>query len=122
RAARHIASATDVEQAYQLGRAAVEAALAGKNAVMPTIVRLSDEPYRWEIGEAPLTQVANVERKMPREYISEGGFGITEACRRYLLPLIQGEDYPPYANGLPRYVRLRNSPLPKRVSSSFTLR
>ncbi len=108
RAARHIASATDVAQAYAVGKAAVELALAGRDAVMPTIVRKRDHPYRWEVGEAPLAKVANVERKMPKSYISRDGFGITAAARRYLAPLIEGEDYPPYRNGLPRYARLAN--------------
>ena len=121
RAARHIASKTDVEQAYALGRAAVELAMAGKNAVMPIIVRISDEPYRWEIGETALSTVANVERKMPREFISADGFGITAACRRYLQPLIQGEDYPPYANGLPSYVRLKNLAVPKKLAAAFEI-
>jgi 6-phosphofructokinase 1 len=121
RAARHIASKTDVEQAYALGRAAVEMALAGKNAVMPTIVRTSDEPYRWEIGEARLADVANVEKKMPREYITEDGYGITQACRRYLRPLIAGEDYPPYDGGLPKYVRLNNAPVAKKLGTPFEL-
>lgn len=115
RAARHIASATDVAQAYAVGRAAVEMALAGRNAVMPTIVRKSDEPYRWEIGEAPLAKVANVERKMPKRFISADGFGITAAARRYLAPLIEGEDYPPYRDGLPRYVRLKNQLVPRKL-------
>ncbi|MCI0440372.1 MAG: diphosphate--fructose-6-phosphate 1-phosphotransferase, partial [Chloroflexi bacterium] len=119
RAARHIASKTDVEQAYAVGRAAVEFALAGKNAVLPVIVRLADEPYRWEIGEAKLAEVANVEKKMPRDYITEDGYGITEPCRRYLKPLIQGEDYPPYENGLPRYIQLKNEAVPKRLQSEF---
>ncbi|MDQ3563017.1 MAG: 6-phosphofructokinase [Pseudomonadota bacterium] len=121
RAARHIASKTDVEQAYALGRAAVEFALAGKNAVLPIIVRKSDDPYVWEVGEARLEEVANVEKKMPREYISADGWGITDDCRRYLSPLIQGEDYPPYENGLPRYVRLRNEPVAKRLATDFRL-
>ena len=121
RAARHIASKTDVEQAYALGRAAVEFALAGKNAVLPIIVRKSDDPYVWEVGEARLEEVANVEKKMPREYINADGWGITAACRRYLSPLIQGEDYPPYENGLPRYVRLRNEAVPKRLATGFRL-
>jgi 6-phosphofructokinase 1 len=121
RAARHIASATDVEQAYALGRAAVELAVQGKNAVMPIIVRTSDDPYQWEVGTAKLEDVANVEKKMPREYISDDGFGITEACRRYLRPLIQGEDYPPYKNGLPDYVTLRNEPVAKKLNTEFTL-
>jgi 6-phosphofructokinase len=108
RSARHIASKTDVEQAYAVGRVAVELAVAGRNAVMPTIVRKSDSPYRWEIGVADLKDVANVEKKMPRGFISADGFGITEACRSYLTPLIEGEDFPPYRNGLPDYGRLRN--------------
>ena len=122
RAARHIASRTDVEQAYALGRAAVEFAVAGRNAVMPIIVRTSDDPYAWEIGSADLADVANVEKKMPREFISEDGWGITEPCRRYLRPLIMGEDYPPYENGLPRYVRLRNPAVPKVLNTEFTLK
>jgi 6-phosphofructokinase 1 len=121
RAARHIASRTDVEQAYALGKAAVEFAVAGKNAVMPTIERRSDEPYEWAIGCANLADVANVEKTMPRDFISEDGFGITEKCRRYLLPLIQGEDYPPYKDGLPDYVRLKNVAVPKKLGTAFNL-
>lgn len=115
RAARHIASATDNEQAYALGKAAVEMALAGKSGVMPYIRRLGDAPYRWEIGEADLSLVANQERFMPRDYISEDGFHITDACRTYLSPLIGGEDYPPYFNGLPDYVRLKNLMVEKKL-------
>ena len=122
RAARHIASRTDVEQAYALGRAAVEFAVEGRNAVMPIIVRTSDDPYAWEIGSADLADVANVEKKMPREFITEDGWSITEPCRRYLRPLIMGEDYPPYENGLPRYVRLRNAAVPKVLNTEFTLK
>jgi 6-phosphofructokinase len=122
RAARHIASKTDVEQAYALGRAAVEMALAGHSSVMPTIVRTADSPYAWTIGQARLEDVANVEKKMPRDFISEDGFGISEAGRRYLLPLIQGEDYPPYRNGLPVYVRLRNVAVPRKTTADFVLR
>ena len=115
RAARHIASGTDVEQSYAVGKAAVELALAGKSGVMAAIVRDADDPYRWHIGEAPLEQVANVERKMPAEFIGADGFSITPACRRYLQPLIQGEHYPPYRNGLPDFVVLRNTPVPKKL-------
>lgn len=122
RAARHIASKNDVEQAYALGKAAVELALAGKNAVMPTIVRVSDNPYKWEIGSANLADVANVEKKMPRDYITPDGFGITAACRRYLQPLILGEDYPPYENGLPKYVKLKNVAVPKKLTTTFELK
>lgn len=121
RSARHIASESDVEQAYAVGRAAVEMALAGKNAVMPAIIRKSapGEPYRWEIEEAALDQVANVEKKMPRDFITEDGFGITDACRDYLSPLILGESYPPYANGLPVYARLEKVMVPKKLKDDF---
>lgn len=116
RAARHIASKTDVEQAYAVGKAAVEFALAGKNAVMPTIVRLPGDHYRWTIGEVPLAEVANKEKFLPRNYITEDGFHITEECRKYLSPLIQGEDYPVYKNGLPEYVTLKNSAVEKKLT------
>lgn len=116
RAARHLASKTDVEQAYQLGKAAVEYALDGYNAIMPIIVRENDEPYQWSIGHVPLEDVANQERAMPESFISEDGFGITEACRRYLAPLIAGEDYPPYHNGLPVYVKLKNQLIEKKLA------
>ncbi len=115
RAARHIASRTDVEQAYAVGQAAVEFALAGRDKIMPTIVRTSDSPYRWKIGAAPLARVANVERKMPKSFISKDGFGITARARRYLLPLIAGEDYPAYRDGLPCYVRLKNQLVAKKL-------
>jgi len=116
RAARHLASKTDVEQAYAMGRAGVEFALAGHNAVMPTIKRLSNDPYAWEVGEAPLAEVANVEKFMPRDFISADGFGITPACKEYLIPLIQGEDYPPFEHGLPRYVTLRNVAVERKLA------
>lgn len=119
RAARHIASATDVEQAYSMGKAAVEFALAGKNAVMTTIVRKPGKTYRWEVGEADLSEVANVERKMPRSYITQDGFGISDACRAYLQPLIEGEDYPPYKNGLPQYARLKKVLVEKKLKQTF---
>ncbi|QBQ53404.1 6-phosphofructokinase [Nitrosococcus wardiae] len=122
RAARHIASQVDVEQAYAVGKAAVEFAVRGENAVMPTIIRKSSDPYRWEIGSAPLKDVANVEKDLPRNFITQEGFGITEEARSYLTPLIQGEDYPPYKNGLPVYVQLKNAPVEKKLKESFTLR
>ena len=115
RAARHIASATDVEQAYAVGKAAVDFAMAGKNAVMPTIVRESSSPYQWHIGEAALGDVANVEKKMPRDFITEDGFGITAAAREYFAPLILGEDYPPYHNGLPDFARLEKHLIEKKL-------
>ena len=121
RAARHIASKTDLEHAYALGKAAVEFAVAGTNAVMPTIVRTSNSPYRWEIGSAPLAEVANVEDKMPADYISDDGFFITDKCREYLAPLIMGEDYPTYSNGLPNYVVLKKQKVAKKLPP-FTLK
>lgn len=116
RAARHIASGTDVEQAYAMGKAAVEYAIAGHNSVMPTIERVSSSPYTWRTGMAELSRVANVEKMMPRNFISEDGFGITDKCREYLSPLIEGEDYPPYKNGLPDYVRLKNVAVAKKLA------
>ena len=122
RSARHIASKVDVEQAYAVGKAAVELALSGTNAVMPIIERKSDRPYRWSIGHVPLARVANREKKVPRRFIGRDGFSITDACRRYLEPLVQGEDYPPYRNGLPDYVTLKGKPVPRRLSSEFVLK
>ncbi len=119
RAARHIASKTDVEQAYAMGKAAVELALAGKTAVMPTIVRTSNTPYQWDIGYGELKDVANVEQKLPAHYIREDGFGITAECEEYLRPLIMGEDYPPYVNGLPHYVQLKNKAVEKILNEPF---
>jgi 6-phosphofructokinase 1 len=121
RSARHIASKVDVEQAYAVGKAAVLLALKGRNAVMPTIVRKSSSPYRWSIGEAPLAAIANQEKKVPRNFITADGFGITPACRRYLLPLIGGEDYPPYLRGLPAYGALKGISVPKRLSAPFVV-
>jgi 6-phosphofructokinase 1 len=116
RAARHIASKSDVDQAYAMGRAAVEMALAGKNSVMPTIVRTSSKPYRWKVGEARLSRVANVEKMMPKGFITRDGFGITRRCRDYLEPLIQGEDYPPYGkDGMPKYVQLKNVAVTRKL-------
>jgi len=123
RAARHIASKTDVDQAYALGKAAVEAALAGKNSVMPAIIRTSDAPYRWKIEDAPLKKVANKEKMMPKSFISRDGFGITPKCRAYLEPLIQGEDFPPFTKGgLPNYVQLKNEPVAKKLNTAFELK
>jgi len=121
RSARHIASKVDVEQAYAVGKAAVELALKGHDAIMPIIRRRSAKPYRWTIDYVPLAKVANVEKHVPREYITEDGFGITAACRRYLEPLISGEDYPPYRNGLPVYAELRLSPVPRKLSTTFVV-
>ena len=117
RSARHVASKTDVDQAYALGKAAVEFAVKGHNAVMPTIKRLSNKPYKWKIGMAQLSKVANVEKMMPSNFITKDGFGITEKCRAYLVPLIKGEDYPSYKDGLPKYVRLKNIGVKKKLSN-----
>ena len=116
RSARHIASKTDAEQAYAVGKAAVEYAVKDMNAVMPAIKRVSQRPYKWKIEAAPLSSVANHEKKMPADFIRADGFGITAKCRAYLEPLIRGEDYPPYdANGLPAYVTLKNKPVRRKL-------
>jgi 6-phosphofructokinase 1 len=118
RAARHIASQSDVDQAYAMGKAAVKLALAGKNSVMPTVVRTSSKPYRWKVGEANLSDVANVEKMMPKNFITKDGFGITGKCREYLEPLIKGEDYPPYGkDGMPKYVQLKNVAVKKKLAA-----
>jgi 6-phosphofructokinase len=121
RSARHIASATDVKQAYAVGEAAVKMALAGETAVMPVIKRTSDKPYRWRIESAPLSRIANKEKMLPKRFITKDGFGITAAARRYLEPLIRGEDYPPYINGLPDYVSLKNVPVKPRLKTKFVV-
>jgi ATP-dependent phosphofructokinase / diphosphate-dependent phosphofructokinase len=116
RSARHVASKTDLDQAQAVGKAAVEFALKGMNSVMPVIVRASDAPYRWKIEAAPLSKVANHEKKMPANFIRKDGYGITDAARRYLEPLIRGEAPPPYGrDGLPKYVQLKNAPVKTRL-------
>ena len=119
RAARHIASKTDAQQAYAVGKAAVELALQGRNAVMPVIVRKSNKPYKWAIEAADLKDIANKEKMMPRDFITADGFHITEKCRQYLSPLIAGEDYPPFKNGLPDYVKLKNTAVAKKLKTGF---
>jgi ATP-dependent phosphofructokinase / diphosphate-dependent phosphofructokinase len=119
RAARHLASRTDVEQSYAVGKAAVELALAGRNAVMPAILRTSEQPYRWKIAVAPLTDVANVEKKLPRHYITRDGLGITPKARAYLGPLMKGEDPPPFKDGLPQFTRLKNIAVTKKLETGF---
>jgi len=121
RSARHVAAKVDVEQAYAVGKAAVELAVKGMNAVMPAIIRKSSKPYRWVIGHASLSEVANQEKKVPRDYITADGFGITEPCRRYLAPLIAGEAYPPYKDGLPAYVRIKGVTVKKKLSTDFKI-
>ena len=119
RSARHIASGVDVEQAYQVGRAAVKFALQGKTAVMPTIIRKNNQPYRWSIGEVKLSKVANVEKKMPRSYIDAEGFNITKKGRNYLAPLIKGEDFPKFQNGMPVYAKLRRQLVAKKLNQKW---
>ena len=121
RSARHIASDVDVRQAYAVGKKAVEFALQGKTAVMPVIKRVSDKPYRWKIESAPLSRIANKEKMLPRRYITKDGFGITEAARRYLEPLIRGENYPPYANGLPKVAKLKNRRVKPKLDTKFVV-
>jgi len=121
RSARHIASKTDVLQSYAVGKAAVELAIKGRSGVMPVIVRKSSKPYRWTVGVAELKDVANKEKMMPRDYITGDGFHITDKCRQYLEPLVQGEDYPPYRNGLPAYLKLGNAAVPKKLGTTFKI-
>jgi len=121
RSARHIASAVDVKQAYAVGEAAVKFAVQGKSSVMPVIKRTSDKPYRWKIESAPLGRIANKEKMVPRRYITKDGFGITEAARRYLEPLIRGEDYPPYVNGLPKVAKLRDASVKPKLGTKFVV-
>ena len=121
RSARHIASKTDVEQAYAVGAAAVHKAMEGKTAIMPCIIRGKGKKYTWSIGEAPLDKVANVEVMMPKKYIGKDGMSITDACRDYLLPLIQGEDHPPYKNGLPQYAKLKKVLVEKKLKKKFKI-
>ena len=121
RSARHVASKTDVEQSYRLGAAAVRAAIAGEQGIMLTIERVSSSPYRWRIGSVPLEKVANREKTMPKSFLTRDGFGVTQACRSYLVPLIRGEDPPPFRDGLPRYVKLKNRPVARKLSASFKI-
>ena len=117
RAARHISSQVDVDHAYALGEAAVKLAVQGVSGVMPIVKRTSNKPYRWKIDSVKLETVANQEKKMPRNFMTKDGFGITAACRTYLLPLIQGEAYPPYQAGLPKYVRLKKNTIKKKCKA-----
>ena len=121
RAARHIASKTDVDMAYAMGKAAVEFAIKGHNSVMPTVVRKSNKPFKWSVGMADLSKVANVEKMMPENFITKDGFGITQACRNYMEPLIKGEDYPPYKDGMPQYVRIKGVAVPKKLKGKFEI-
>jgi ATP-dependent phosphofructokinase / diphosphate-dependent phosphofructokinase len=121
RSARHIASKTDVLQSYAVGKAAVELAVKGRSGVMPIIVRKSSKPYRWEIGVAELKDIANREKFMPRDFITKDGFHITSKCRQYLEPLIGGEDPPPFKNGLPAFVKLKNARVPKKLDTPFKI-
>jgi 6-phosphofructokinase 1 len=121
RAARHIASKVDVEQAYAVGKAAVEFAVKGHHSVMPAIKRTSSRPYKWKIEPVPLADVANVEKTVPRAFITPDGFGITPACRRYLAPLIAGEDYPPFVDGLPDYTRIKGKPVRRKLKTAFKI-
>jgi 6-phosphofructokinase 1 len=121
RAARHIASKTDVDMAYAMGKAAVQFAIKGHNSVMPTVDRLSNKPFKWKVGMAPLNKVANVEKMMPKDFITPDGYGITQKCRDYLEPLIKGEDYPPYKDGMPQYVRMKGVAVKKKLKAGFEI-
>jgi 6-phosphofructokinase 1 len=101
RSARHIASKVDLEQAEAVGSFAIKYALAGMNGVMPIIVRSKGPKYKWSIEAAPLSKIANLEKKLPKSFISKNGMNVTQKAIDYLMPLIQGESYPPYKNGIP---------------------
>lgn len=116
RSARHIAASVDVDAAWRVGEAAVEMALAGRHLVMPSLRRQAGaRKVRWEIVAEPLARIARQETTLPRHFISRDGYGITPRCRAYLLPLIQGEDYPPYQHGLPCYTPLRLAKVERRL-------
>ena len=115
RSARHIASKTDLDQAYAVGVQAVKLAVAGKTAVMPVIKRLSDTPYKWQIGTAPLKNIANIEKSVPRKFISKDGFAVTSAGRKYLNPLIQGEAPTNFKYGMPEVALLKKSFVKKKL-------
>jgi len=121
RSARHIASKTDVDMAYAMGKAAVAYAIKGYNSVMPTVDRISNKPFKWKVGMADLSKVANVEKMMPENFITKDGYGITKACRTYMEPLIKGEDYPPYKDGMPKYVRIKGVAVPKKLKGKFEI-
>ena len=117
RSARHISSQVDLDQAYAVGKAAVEFAAAGENSIMPIIVRKKSKPYSWDIGKVKLSKVANVERKMPKNFISKDGFGITQSCKNYLSPLIQGEPMTPFKDGVIHTASLKNRLVRKKLRS-----
>ena len=121
RSARHIASRTDVEHAYEVGVAAVNYAKSGKNAIMPIIIRTQDNPYAWAVGETDLDKVANIEKTLPSDFISDDGFSVTKDCIQYLQPLINGEDYPPYVDGVPNYVSLKKQFAPRKLTDYFAI-
>ncbi len=121
RSARHIASKTDVEQAYAVGKSAVLMALEGENSVMPTIIRTNNHPYQWEIGKVNLNEVANIEKILPKNFIDNSGYGITQTCRKYIAPLMEGEDYPEFQNGIPNYIRLTNKSVTKKLGTDFAV-
>ena len=121
RSARHIASKTDVEQAQAVGKHAVDLALMGKTSVMTTIKRMSNKPYTWGLDSVELEKVANREKMLPLEYITPDGFGITDQCREYLTPLIEGEDYPIYLNGIPTYTVLKRNLMQKKIKNNFSI-
>ena len=119
RSARHLASETDLRQAYAVGEAAVKMAIKGQKSKMITIDRLSDKPYKWKVGSTALSKVANNEKMMPRKFITNNGYGITKACKTYMGPLIKGEGYPLYKNGLPVFAQLKNKLVEKRLKTKF---
>jgi len=115
RAAGHTVSATDHAHACAVGRAAVEYAIDGRDGVMPAIRRVADDPYGWVVEPAALADVANRERLVPADFIRADGLHVTDAARRYLQPLIEGELRPPFVNGLPHYQRFKPGRVPRKL-------
>ena len=115
RAAAHYASETDVEEAFACGEAAVKAAVDGQSGFMVKLVRESDEPYRWTTGLQPLGDIANLERLIPRDWITEDGWLPNEKFITYARPLIQGELHLPSINGLPVFARLIKVKIEKKL-------
>ncbi|MBH44686.1 MAG: 6-phosphofructokinase [Gammaproteobacteria bacterium] len=115
RAARHVASKIDVQQAYTLGMEAIKYAKIKKSGIMLTIDSKKSKKYSWSIGYTDLKNVANKEKRLPKKYISNDGYAITQSCRQYISNLINGEDYPKYKNGLPLYSKLRKILIKKKL-------
>ena len=115
RSARHIASKTDLLHAEAVGVHAIKYAIQGMNGVMPVIVRGKSTKYTWKIEPSPLSKIANVEKKLPKSYISMDGFNVNSKAIAYLRPLIIGEAFPEFKNGIPKISNLKLLLAPKKL-------